>query len=103
MSCEAGEAERMLQAAGIAAHVSCNMEDIAHDRHLRARGTVVDVEDTTGRSRAALKAPIRFSRSEVGMARGTPRLGEDEDYVFSELLGLSHAERDSLIEQRVIY
>ena len=103
MTCEAGEAERMLQAAGIAAHVSCNMEDIAHDRHLRARGTVVDVEDTTGHQRAALKVPIRFSKSDVGMTRGTPRLGEDENYVFGELLGLSGEERQSLIDQQVIY
>ncbi|MDA9404465.1 CaiB/BaiF CoA transferase family protein [Bradyrhizobium sp. CCBAU 45389] len=103
MACTAGEAERMLQAAGIAAHVSCNMEDIAHDRHLRARGAVIDVEDGTGHRRAALKAPIRFSRSDVGMTRGTPRLGEDEDYVFGELLDLSREERQSLMDQQVIY
>ncbi|MDH2352260.1 CoA transferase [Bradyrhizobium sp. SSUT112] len=100
---EAGEAERMLQAAGIAAHVSCNMEDIAHDRHLRERGTVVDVQDTTGHRRAAVKVPIRFSKSDAGMTRGTPRLGEDEDYVFGELLGLSSEERQGLIDQQVIY
>jgi crotonobetainyl-CoA:carnitine CoA-transferase CaiB-like acyl-CoA transferase len=64
---------------------------------------VVDVEDTAGHRRAALRAPIRFSRSEVGMERGTPRLGEDEDYVFGELLGLSREERQSLMDQRVIY
>jgi crotonobetainyl-CoA:carnitine CoA-transferase CaiB-like acyl-CoA transferase len=93
----------MLQAAGIAAHVSSNMEDIAHDRHLRERGTVVDVEDTAGHQRAALKAPIRFSKSEIGMTRGTPQLGEDEDYVFGELLGLSCEERQDLIDQQVIY
>jgi crotonobetainyl-CoA:carnitine CoA-transferase CaiB-like acyl-CoA transferase len=79
------------------------MQDIAEDEHLRDRGIVVDVEDTDGRRRAALHAPIRFSRSEVGMERGTPRLGEDEDYVFGDLLGLSAEERQSLIDQRVIY
>jgi crotonobetainyl-CoA:carnitine CoA-transferase CaiB-like acyl-CoA transferase len=103
MMCEAGEAERMLQAAGIAAHVSCSMEDIAHDRHLRERGTVVDVQDTTDHRRAAVKVPIRFSKSDAGMTRGTPRLGEDEDYVFGELLGLSSEERQGLIDQQVIY
>jgi crotonobetainyl-CoA:carnitine CoA-transferase CaiB-like acyl-CoA transferase len=100
---DAAEAERALQAVGVAAHLSCNMQDIAHDAHLRDRGTVVDVEDTAGHRRAALRAPIRFSRSEVGMERGTPRLGEDEDYVFGELLGLSREERQSLMDQRVIY
>jgi crotonobetainyl-CoA:carnitine CoA-transferase CaiB-like acyl-CoA transferase len=100
---EAGQAERALQAIGIPAHLSCNMRDVAHDQHLRDRGTVVDVEDTTGHRRAALRAPMRFSKSEVGMERGTPRLGEDEDYVFGDLLGLSREERRSLVDQRVIY
>lgn len=100
---DAAEAERALQTIGIAAHLSCDMRDIADDRHLRDRGTVVDVEDADGQRRAALRAPIRFSNSEVGMERGTPRLGEDEDYVFGELLGLSGDERQSLIDQRVIY
>jgi crotonobetainyl-CoA:carnitine CoA-transferase CaiB-like acyl-CoA transferase len=103
MTLDASEAERALQVIGIAAHLSCNMQDIAHDQHLRERGTVVDVEDADGERRAALRAPIRFSRSEVGMTRGTPRLGEDEDYVFGDLLGLSHDERQSLMDQRVIY
>jgi crotonobetainyl-CoA:carnitine CoA-transferase CaiB-like acyl-CoA transferase len=102
-ACDAAEAERELQSAGVPAHVSCNMQDIADDRHLRDRGVVVDVSDTEGRQRAAIAAPIRFSRSEVGMDRGTPRLGEDEDYVFGKLLGLSDEERRALVEQQVIY
>jgi crotonobetainyl-CoA:carnitine CoA-transferase CaiB-like acyl-CoA transferase len=100
---EASEAERALQAIGVPAHLSCNMQDIARDPHLRVRGTVVDVDDAEGHQRAALRAPIRFSKSEVGMERGTPRLGEDEDYVFGDLLGLGREERQSLIDQRVIY
>jgi crotonobetainyl-CoA:carnitine CoA-transferase CaiB-like acyl-CoA transferase len=102
MTKEATELQQALQDVGVAAHLSCNMQDIAQDRHLRERGTVVDV-DMDGHKRAALRAPIRFSRSEVGMQRGTPRLGEDEDYVFGDLLGLSREERQSLTEQRVIY
>ncbi len=100
---DAGEAERALQEIGIPAHVSCNMQDIVRDRHLRDRGTIVDIEDSTGQQRAALKAPIRFSSADVGMERGTPQLGEDEDYVFGELLGLSREERQSLMDRRVIY
>jgi crotonobetainyl-CoA:carnitine CoA-transferase CaiB-like acyl-CoA transferase len=102
-TCDAAAAQQALQDIGVAAHVSCNMRDIAEDQHLRVRGTVVDVEDADGRRRAALHAPIRFSTSDVGIERGTPRLGEDEDYVFGDLLGLSSEERQSLIDQRVIY
>jgi crotonobetainyl-CoA:carnitine CoA-transferase CaiB-like acyl-CoA transferase len=35
--------------------------------------------------------------------RRPPRLGEDNAYVFQELLGLSDDEYDSLCTQRVIY
>jgi crotonobetainyl-CoA:carnitine CoA-transferase CaiB-like acyl-CoA transferase len=79
------------------------MHDIADDQHLRDRGVIVDVSDSEGQRRAALRAPIRFSRSDVGMERGTPRLGEDEDYVFGELLNMSVEERQGLIDQQVIY
>jgi crotonobetainyl-CoA:carnitine CoA-transferase CaiB-like acyl-CoA transferase len=102
-TCDASEAERALQDLGIPAHLSCNMQDVASDRHLRERGTVVDVADIDGCERAALRAPIRFSKSEVGMERGTPLLGQDEDYVFGDLLGLSRDERQNLTDERVIY
>ena len=100
---DAAKLEQALQAIGIAAHLSCNMRDIAEDRHLRERGVVVDVADTEGNKRAALHVPIRFADAEVGIARGTPQLGEDEDYVFGDLLGLSPEERRSLVDQQVIY
>jgi crotonobetainyl-CoA:carnitine CoA-transferase CaiB-like acyl-CoA transferase len=100
---DAVEAEHALQHIGIAAHISCDMRDIAGDRHLRERGVVVDVNDSEGHRRAALNAPIRFSKSEVGLERGTPRLGEDEDHVFGELLGLTIEDRKTLMDQQVIY
>ena len=40
---------------------------------------------------------------EIGLHRGTPQLGEDEDYIFGELLGLSRAERTELEEAEVIH
>lgn len=100
---DANAAAQALQNAGIAAHLSCNMEDIAHDNHLRERGTLIEVHDSEGRRRPALRAPIRFSKSEVGIDRLVPQLGEDEDYVFGDLLGLSASERQSLIDEKVIY
>ncbi|GGF51351.1 CoA transferase [Azorhizobium oxalatiphilum] len=99
----AEEAVVRLQAAGIAASLSATTADLARDVHLRDRGTIVDVHDADGKTRAALSVPIRFSRSEAGLARGTPMLGEDEDYVFGELLGMNAAARSELIESQVIY
>lgn len=100
---DAVDAAERLQAAGVAAHLSCDTRDLVADAHLRARGMVIDVDDTDGNRRAALSVPVGFADAETGLDRGTPRLGEDEDYVFGELLGIGAAERAELTENRVIY
>lgn len=101
---DAGEAATLLQSRGIPAHVSWTTEDIAADPHLRARGAIVDVCEPDGRVRAAIGVPVRFSEtSEVGIVRGTPKLGEDEDYVFGEILGISTAERRRMVDAQIIF
>ena len=95
-------AER-LQRAGVCAHVSWSMLDIARDPHLRARGATVEVSAPNIPPRLAVGAPARFSKtSDVGIRRLTPELGQDEDYVFGELLGLSSAQRADLQKREVI-
>ena len=95
-------AER-LQRAGVCAHVSWSMLDIARDPHLRARGATVEVSAPNIPPRLAVGAPARFSKTtDVGIRRLTPALGQDEDYVFGELLGLSSAQRADLQKREVI-
>jgi len=92
-----------LQHAGVCAHVSWTMQDVADDAHLRARGAVTDVSAPGIPPRPAVGAPARFSRTaDVGIRRLTPALGQDEDYVFGELLGLSSAQRADLASREVI-
>jgi crotonobetainyl-CoA:carnitine CoA-transferase CaiB-like acyl-CoA transferase len=95
-------AER-LQQAGVSAHVSWSAQDLADDPHLHARGALTRVSGPGVEPRWAVGAPVRFSATaEVGIRRLTPELGQDEDYVFGELLGLSRAERDALETREVI-
>ncbi len=95
-------AER-LQRAGVCAHVSWSMLDVARDPHLRARGATTEVSAPAIPPRLAVGAPARFSKTdEIGIRRLTPALGEDEDYVFGELLGLSSARRADLERREVI-
>jgi crotonobetainyl-CoA:carnitine CoA-transferase CaiB-like acyl-CoA transferase len=95
-------AER-LQRAGVCAHVSWNMQDIADDPHLRARGATTEVNAPDLPPRIAVGAPARFSKThDVGIRRSTPALGQDEDYVFGELLGLTAAQRGDLERREVI-
>jgi len=101
--CHADELAQRLQQAGVCAHVSWNMRDIAEDPHLRARRSVVEVSAPDIAPRPAVGAPARFSRADdVGIRRLTPALGQDEDYVFGELLGLGRAERADLENREVI-
>lgn len=103
-SADADEMACRLQQAGICAHVSWSTRDIADDPHLHERGTLVEVDDPSVDKRYAVGAPARFSKaSEVGIHRGTPELGQDEDYVFGELLGLSSGQRRDLENREVIF
>ncbi|MCB2080772.1 MAG: CoA transferase [Novosphingobium sp.] len=101
---DANEAMAVLQEAGIAAHTSWTTPEIAGDPHLHARGAIVEVQEPDGRERAAVGVPMILSKGpEIGIHRGTPKLGEDEDYVYGELLGLSRSQRGELEEAEVIY
>ena len=101
---DANEAAEALQAAGIAAHASWTTPEIAADPHLRSRHAIVEVAEPDGKRRAAVGVPMRLSKGEdIGIDRGTPRLGEHEDYVYGELLGMSRYERQALETAEVIY
>jgi crotonobetainyl-CoA:carnitine CoA-transferase CaiB-like acyl-CoA transferase len=99
----ADETATQLQQAGVCAHVSWNMQDVADDPHLRERGALVEVSAPDIPPRLAVGAPGRFSvTDDVGIRRLTPALGQDEDYVFGELLGLDSARRADLEKREVI-
>ena len=102
-TCNADVIAARLQQAGVCAHVSWNMQDIADDPHLRARGATTEVRAANIPPRLAVGAPARFSKTnDVGIRRLTPALGQDEEYVFGELLGLSSAQRADLEKREVI-
>lgn len=101
---DANGAAARLQAAGVAAHASWTTPELAGDPHLRARGAIVDVTEPGGASRAAVGVPMRFSDGDgIGIVRGTPALGEHEDYVYGELLGLTATQRAALEDTEVIH
>lgn len=101
---DANAAAEQLQAVGVAAHASWTTPEIAADPHLRERRAIVEVAEPDGTLRAAVGVPMRLSKGEeIGIARGTPRLGEHEDYVYGELLGMGREERAALEDAEVIY
>ena len=100
----ADAAAEQLQAAGIAAHASWNTVSLTSDKHLRSRSALVTVQEPDGKQRAAVGVPMRMSKgADIGIHSGTPKLGEHEDYVYGELLGMTRDDRRALEDSEVIY
>jgi crotonobetainyl-CoA:carnitine CoA-transferase CaiB-like acyl-CoA transferase len=94
----------LFQSRGIAAYPSVNMQAIADNQHLQQRGSLTRVSELTGSERWAVGSPVRFSQTPApGVYRTTPDLGEAEDYVYGELLGMSSRTRKDLEAREVIY
>jgi benzylsuccinate CoA-transferase BbsF subunit len=90
-----------LAQAGIAAAPSRDAQDLFHDPHLRARGAFVEIDHPELGSRWLVGPPWKMSGCEVE-ARHAPLLGEHNDYVFRELLGMSDAELAKLQREGVM-
>jgi crotonobetainyl-CoA:carnitine CoA-transferase CaiB-like acyl-CoA transferase len=92
----------LLQKAGIPAGVVQNAEDLAKDPQLRARSFWVTVEHPvlgpTISDRVPWKCPENFADS----WRPAPSLGEGNDYVFRQLLGMEERELSLYRERGII-
>jgi crotonobetainyl-CoA:carnitine CoA-transferase CaiB-like acyl-CoA transferase len=84
-----------LQARGVAAAKSATSVDLVSDPHLWDQGFFLDVAVPGGGTRTIVGPSWRMARSATVMT-AAPRLGEHNDYVLGELLGLSTAERNRL-------
>jgi len=97
------EIMQKLQKAGVMAGASLNVEEVVNDPHLAERNFFVDIEypDKTKLRRTGL--PWKLSDTSRGNYRYAPSLGEQNNYVFSELLGISNDDIQKLKEEKVIY
>jgi benzylsuccinate CoA-transferase BbsF subunit len=97
------EVMQKLQKAGVMAGASLNVEEVVHDPQLNERNFFVDIEypDKTKLRRTGL--PWKLSDTPRGNYRYAPSLGEQNDYVFGELLGISKDNMQKLKAEKVIY
>ena len=98
----AEEAVSLLQGAGVLAGIVQNAEDVARDPHLAARQFFVPLEHPLLGHTLHDRQPIRFEDDETAHWKAAPQLGEDNQYVFRELLGLTEEEFVNYCEQGVI-
>ena len=92
---------RRLAAVGVIAAPVLDTLEVAADAHFRARGVIVDVDHPEVGSRAQPGVPVHFSRTPGGVTRPAPVQGEHNLEVFSELLGMSEDEYDTLARDGV--
>ncbi len=96
------ELTAMLQKAGIAATPSFSTRQLTHDKHIQARGFLKNPDHAILGDKVLAGLPINFSDHAEGNYRTPPLLGEHNDYVFGDLLGLSKEEIRQLTGEKVL-
>ena len=97
------EVTTLLQAAGVPAFPSCTSQDLVSDAQLQERGVIAKAHGPDGKPRLVVGAPWRFEKTPAISGGWTPELGQHNDYVYGEILGLGKAEIAQLVEEKVIW
>ena len=91
-----------LQEHGVAGAPVLNIADLLADPHYRARKTYIEVTHPLGYKETIYGAYVKTSRSKPDVRPG-PMIGEDNEKVFKNILGLSEERYNDLVERQVIY
>ncbi|MDP6824368.1 MAG: CoA transferase [Dehalococcoidia bacterium] len=83
------QALRLLQAGGVPAGIAMNGEQLFNDLHLRQRGHLVDVTEPPWGTLTHQGLPAIPEVSSASAAVRAPWLGDHNDYVFGDVLGMS--------------
>ncbi|OPY73701.1 MAG: Succinyl-CoA:(R)-benzylsuccinate CoA-transferase subunit BbsF [Syntrophorhabdus sp. PtaU1.Bin058] len=94
----------IMQKAGVPAGAVLTMKDMHLDPHLIERGffEVIDHGGGVGDRPIPRQLPAKFSNAERSAPRAAPRFGEDNLYVFRDLLGMSGEEMKDLADRGVL-
>lgn len=85
-----------LRAVGVAAWPAASTLDLVADQQFWSDGTFRMVTSGNGETRPVVGPSWRIEPDGAELTRGAPMLGEHDDYVYRELLGLDGAEVEAL-------
>jgi crotonobetainyl-CoA:carnitine CoA-transferase CaiB-like acyl-CoA transferase len=88
--------------AGVPAGVVQDAGDLAIDPQLKARDFFIHLEHPVLGRTTSDRSPIRMSESSTEGWKAAPLLGEDNRYVYMELLGMEEQEFSSYTEKGII-
>ena len=94
-------AER-LQGFGVAAAPVLNVADLLSDPHYKARRTFIEIGHPLGFKETVYGNYVKTARAWPAYAPG-PTMGQDNEHVFRDLLGISEARYQQLVEGKIIY
>ncbi len=93
---------RELEAAGVQVGPINRIGDMLADPQVAARDMVVEVEHPKAGKQKIPGCPIKFSETPCSVEKSSPVLGEDNEKVLSEVLGLSISEIQGLKKDGVL-
>lgn len=96
------EAMHILQEAGVPAGAVLDAAELLNDEQLRARGFFQEINHPECGSRKYCGLPIKISGTPEPSKKPAPCLGEHNQYILGELLGLSKEEITQLEEKDII-
>lgn len=97
------EAMRILQNAGVAATPCADTEDRFSDPHFTERQNIVNIEHPVTGLDFIPNVVCNLSETPGEIRRPAPMLGEHNQYVYGELLGLSKEKIEQYVEEKIIY
>ena len=98
----AEEVMTLLQDEGVAAGVVQDASDLAEDPQLKARGFFIELDHPELGRAISDATPIKLSDTPARYSRAAPVKGQDNDYVYHQLLGMSKDEVGKLRELGII-
>jgi len=97
------EVMEILQEADVAAVPTFSGTMVPGDPHIRGRGILPEVEHPALGKRTVVGPPWRLSATPALTPRHAPLMGEHNQYVLGDLLGMSQDEIARLVEEEIVY
>lgn len=99
---DAADLGRRLRAAGVAAYPAASSLDLVSDDLFWSNQVYRMVLNGNGDTRPVVGPSWRLEPDDAELSHGAPTLGQHDDYVYRELLGLDDAEYERLKSSRAI-
>ena len=96
------EIMHILQKADVPAGPVLDAKELLEDPHLNERGFFETVTHPEAGSHPYIGMYAKLSKTPGHIRKPAPCIGEDNQYVFGELLGLSKEEMDQLVKEGII-